>query len=169
MSYNKLKSLVANVEAIATAMKIRIDDRQATDQEKEVLSRYSGFGGIKDVLSIGTEHTVSNDVAEHIHRLQDLIEAYPYYDDAMRQAVIDSIKSSVLTAFYTPKFLIDAVARQIHATFMDNGLQMRTFLEPSAGIGGFLPSPCPTLAVTPLKKIALRDLSCRFCMIRQPR
>ena len=143
MSYNKLKSLVANVEAIATAMKIRIDDRQATDQEKEVLSRYSGFGGIKDVLSIGTEHTVSNDVAEHIHRLQDLIEAYPYYDDAMRQAVIDSIKSSVLTAFYTPKFLIDAVARQIHATFMDNGLQMRTFLEPSAGIGGFLPVAMP--------------------------
>ena len=143
MSYNKLKSLVANVEAIATAMKIRIDDRQATDQEKEVLSRYSGFGGIKDVLSIGTEHTVSNDVAEHIHRLQDLIEAYPYYDDAMRQAVIDSIKSSVLTAFYTPKFLIDAVARQIHATFMDNGLQMRTFLDPSAGLGGFLPVAMP--------------------------
>lgn len=143
MSYNKLKSLVANVEAIATAMKIRIDDRQATDEEKEVLSRYSGFGGIKDVLSIGTEHTVSNDVAEHIHRLQDLIEAYPYYDDAMRQAVIESIKSSVLTAFYTPKFLIDAVARQIHATFKDNGLQMRTFLEPSAGIGGFLPVAMP--------------------------
>ena len=95
------------------------------------------------MLSIGTEHTVSNDVAEHIHRLQDLIEAYPYYDDAMRQAVIDSIKSSVLTAFYTPKFLIDAVARQIHATFMDNGLQMRTFLEPSAGIGGFLPVAMP--------------------------
>jgi hypothetical protein len=54
MSYSKLKSLVANVEAIATAMKVRIDDRQATDEEKEVLSRYSGFGGIKDVLNIGT-------------------------------------------------------------------------------------------------------------------
>ena len=53
MSYSKLKSLVANVEAIATAMKVRIDDRQATDEEKEVLSRYSGFGGIKDVLNIG--------------------------------------------------------------------------------------------------------------------
>ena len=34
MSYSKLKSLVANVEAIATAMKVRIDDRQATDEEK---------------------------------------------------------------------------------------------------------------------------------------
>ena len=88
MSYNKLKSLVANVEAIATAMKIRIDDRQATDEEKDVLSRYSGFGGIKDVLNIGTEYTVSDDVAEPIRKLQDLIGAYPYYDDAMRQACL---------------------------------------------------------------------------------
>ena len=143
MSYSKLKSLVANVEAIATAMKVRIDDRQATDEEKEVLSRYSGFGGIKDVLNIGTEHTVSDDVAEPIRKLQDLIGAYPYYDDAMRQAVINSIKSSVLTAFYTPKFLVDAVTRQIHATLKDNGLQMSTFLEPSAGIGGFLPVAMP--------------------------
>ena len=143
MSYSKLKSLVANVEAIATAMKVRIDDRQATDEEKEVLSRYSGFGGIKDVLNIGTEHTVSDDVAEPIRKLQDLIGAYPYYDDAMRQAVINSIKSSVLTAFYTPKFLVDAVTRQIHDTFKDNCLQMSTFLEPSAGIGGFLPVSMP--------------------------
>ena len=131
------------MEAIATAMKVRIDDRQATDEEKEVLSRYSGFGGIKDVLNIGTEHTVSDDVAEPIRKLQDLIGAYPYYDDAMRQAVINSIKSSVLTAFYTPKFLVDAVTRQIHATFKDNCLQMSTFLEPSAGIGGFLPVSMP--------------------------
>ena len=143
MSYSKLKSLVANVEAIAKAMKVRIDDRQATDEEKEVLSRYSGFGGIKDVLNIGTEHTVSDDVAEPIRKLQDLIGAYPYYDDAMRQAVSNSIKSSVLTAFYTPKFLVDAVTRQIHATFKDNCLQMSTFLEPSAGIGGFLPVSMP--------------------------
>ena len=143
MSYNKSKSLVANVDAISTAMKIRIDDRQATDSEKEVLSRYSGFGGIKEVLNIGTGHAVSNDMDEPIRRLQNLIEAYPYYDDDMRKSVIDSIKSSVLTAFYTPKFLVEAVARQIHATFKDKGLQMRSFLEPSAGIGGFLPVAMP--------------------------
>ena len=46
MSYNKLKSLVANVEAIETAMKIQVQGRQATAEEKEILSRYSGFGGI---------------------------------------------------------------------------------------------------------------------------
>ena len=44
MSYNKLKALVANVEAIETAMKIHGQGRTATSEEKEVLARYSGFG-----------------------------------------------------------------------------------------------------------------------------
>lgn len=52
---------------------------------------------------------------------------------------IESIKTSVLTAFYTPAFIINAVARQIQVTFKTHGLTMRIFLEPSAGIGGFLP------------------------------
>lgn len=34
MSYNKLKSLVANVEAIKTALQIHIQGRQATTEEK---------------------------------------------------------------------------------------------------------------------------------------
>lgn len=124
MSYNKLKSLVANVEAIKTALQIHIQGRQATPEEKETLSQYSGFGGIKEVLNIGTDKPVSGDMEEPIRRLQELIDTYPYFTEAM--------KASVLTAFYTPKFLIDVVAKQIHATFKDNELQMRSFLEPSA-------------------------------------
>ena len=85
MSYNKLKSLVANVEAIATAMKIRIDDRQATDEEKEVLSRYSGFGGIKDVLNIGTEHTVSDDVAETAESMDSLVSSVRDLETQMQE------------------------------------------------------------------------------------
>ena len=109
MSYNKLKSLVANVEAIKTALQIHIQGRQATPEEKETLSQYSGFGGIKEVLNIGTDKPVSGDMEEPIRRLQELIDTYPYFTEAM--------KASVLTAFYTPKFLIDVVAKQIHATF----------------------------------------------------
>lgn len=139
MSYNKLKSLVANVEAIETAMKIQVQGRQATAEEKEILSRYSGFGGIKEVLNIGTDKPIGGDMQEPIQRLQELINAYPHFTEPMRHNVIEGIKASVLTAFYTPKFLVDAVVRQIHATFSENGLKMRSFLEPSAGIGGFLP------------------------------
>lgn len=76
MSYNKLKSLVANVEAIETAMKIQVQGRQATAEEKEILSRYSGFGGIKEVLNIGTDKPISGDMQEPIQRLQELINAY---------------------------------------------------------------------------------------------
>ena len=142
MSYNKLKALVANVDAIETAMKIRVQGRTATPDEKVVLSRYSGFGGIKEVLNIGTEQP-GGDIAVQLRRLHELIAQYPYFTDPIRHAVIESIKASVLTAFYTPKFIVDAVARQIHATFCDNGLTMRSFLEPSAGTGGFLPVAMP--------------------------
>jgi len=83
MSYNKLKSLVANVEAIETAMKIQVQGRQATAEEKEILSRYSGFGGIKEVLNIGTDKPISGDMQEPIQRLQELINAYPHFTEPM--------------------------------------------------------------------------------------
>lgn len=98
MSYNKLKSLVANVEAIETAMKIQVQGRQATAEEKEILSRYSGFGGIKEVLNIGTDKPISGDMQEPIQRLQELINAYPHFTEPMRHNVIEGIKASVLTA-----------------------------------------------------------------------
>ncbi len=73
MSYDKLNALVENVRAIELAMKIRLQGRRATDSEKEVLSRYSGFGGIKEVLNIGTNNPIDGRMAEPIERLQRLI------------------------------------------------------------------------------------------------
>ena len=113
MSYDKLKSLVANVEAIETAMKIKVQGRTATQEEKAVLSRYSGFGGIKEVLNIGTDRPIGGNMDEPVRRLQELIDTYPYFTEPMRQAVTESIKASVLTAFYTPKFIVDAVANAL--------------------------------------------------------
>ena len=143
MSYSKLKTLVANVEAIETAVKIHTQGRQATESEKEVLSRYSGFGGIKEVLNIGTDKPVANELAEPFERLKMSLRTFAGENEAEYRTLIESIKASVLTAFYTPQFFIDAIARQIQATLKDNGLQMRSCLEPSAGIGGFLPIAMP--------------------------
>ncbi len=143
MSYNKLTSLVANVEAIEAAVKIQAQGRQATESEKKALSRYSGFGSIKEVLDMGTDKPFADNLAEPMNRLQKALQSYADGNEDRYNALIDSIKASVLTAFYTPAFLIDALARQIQATFTDNGLQMRSFLEPSAGIGGFLPVAMP--------------------------
>lgn len=143
MSYNKIKALTDNVRAIETAVRIRRQRRQATVQEKETLSMFTGFGGIKEVLNIGTDKPIPNGLAEPIERLQGALRQLADGNELHYQSLTDGIKSSVLTAFYTPQFLIDAVARLIQSTFTPNDIPMRTFLEPSAGIGGFLPVAQP--------------------------
>ena len=143
MGYNKLTSLSANIKAIETAVAIRIQGRTATQEEKQILAQYSGFGGIKDVLDLGTDKPLDKGVSELLYRLLDALRTLAGGDEAACRSLVESIKSSVLTAFYTPQFLIDAVAAQIHKTFSANGLQMHSFLEPSAGIGGFLPVAMP--------------------------
>ena len=55
MGYNKLTSLSANIKAIETAVAIHSQGRTATQEEKQVLAQYSGFGGVKEVLTIGTQ------------------------------------------------------------------------------------------------------------------
>ncbi len=140
MTYNKLKALNANIEAIETALRLTAQRTKPTEADKETLMRYSGFGGIKEVLNIGTDNPMPKDMSEAIGKLQTLIENNPgFADDSMRKTAIDSIKASVLTAFYTPQSIIDALACEVHSLFARHGLTMRSFLEPSAGIGGFLP------------------------------
>ena len=143
MSYNKLTSLTANIEAIETAAKLFPLSRTATETEKQILSRYTGFGGIKEVLNIGTSQPVPDNMKEPFIRLQDILHTRSIGNEQLYNSMLNSIKSSVLTAFYTPTFFVQTVATQIQAAFRNNGLQMKTFLEPSAGIGGFLPIATP--------------------------
>lgn len=138
MRYNKQKALADNVNAIETALAVHGQGRQATDSEKKTLALYSGFGGIKEVLNIGTDKPMPDGMAEPMKRLQKILLEFAKSDITKYKTLIDGIKASVLTAFYTPQFVIDTVAAQIHTTFQDNGMRMRTFLEPSAGIGGFI-------------------------------
>ncbi len=76
---------------------------------------------------------------EAVKRLLSVLSKAAKGNETLYRQLLQSLKSSVLTAFYTPTFLIQAVAKQIKDTFMANDLKMGTFLEPSAGIGGFLP------------------------------
>ena len=139
MAYNKHKSFEDNVKAIETALTVLSQKRKATEPEKETMSLYSGFGGIKEVLNISTEKPIPQSMEETANRLLTVLGSFPTDKPQWCDTTIDSIKTSVLTAFYTPAFIINAVARQIQSTFKTHGLTMRTFLEPSAGIGGFLP------------------------------
>ena len=140
MAYNKLKALNANIEAIEIAMRLKTQELKPTEADKETLSQYSGFGGIKEVLNIGTDKPMQDEMSGQLQNLQRIIEEYPgFADETMRNSVIEGIKASVLTAFYTPSFIVKAIAKEIHSLFRKHSLTMRSFLEPSAGTGGFLP------------------------------
>ena len=143
VNYNKLQALEANTAAIETACQVRNEKRTATVAECKTLSLYSGFGGIKEILDLGTNAPVSDKMKQALDRLVCVLQTIAQGDETLYRELVDSIKASVFTAFYTPKFLIETVVNQIQATFQAHGLHMKSFLEPSAGIGGFLPVAMP--------------------------
>src|SRR5690606_23270379 len=57
-------------------------------------------------------------------------------DERQYKRYVDSLRSSVLTAFYTPPEIINTLSD----VFKENGIAIQTFLEPSAGIGGYIQS-----------------------------
>ena len=142
MSYNKLKSLVANIEAIKTAFQLRREKRKATQEEREILAKYSGFGGISEILNIGTEIPVADNLKQPLQELTDVLKQNADGNEELYNVLVKSLKSSVLTAFYTPKHIIDIVASQIQQTLTGHGLQMKTFLEPSAKLHCCFHSRC---------------------------
>lgn len=107
MNYNTLQSLEANTAAIETAFQVRSENRPATDAERETLSLYSGFGGIKEVLDLGTHNPMSDTMRQALDRLSSVLQVIAQGDEKLYKELTDSIKASVLTAFYTPKFLIE--------------------------------------------------------------
>ena len=94
MRYNKNKALADNVNAIETALAVHSQGRQATDSEKKTLALYSGFGGIKEVLNIGTDKPMPDSMAEPMKRLQELLQTFADGKETEYKALIDGIKAS---------------------------------------------------------------------------
>ena len=142
MSYNKRTHLRQNIDAIKLALKLDKEQRTATSQERETLAAYSGFGGIKAILSPAAKpediQRWSKSEVELFPLVQELHEVLRENSATpeVYKRYVGSLKSSILTAFYTPKPVIDALAE----TLKDNGITPTRFLEPSAGTGAFISS-----------------------------
>ena len=132
MAYNKTEHLRLNIEALRTAFALEREGRTATPQEQETLRVYSGFGAIKEVLEPlpHKKTTALTPLVEELHTL--LKENTP--DERAYKRYFDGIKSSVLTAFYTPPAVTDAIADIV----CDSAGDLRRVLEPSAGVGAFV-------------------------------
>ena len=132
-----------NIEAIRLALSLGVKGRGAqTAEEIAVLRKYAGFGGLKCILND------ANELADAVKwsksdielfaptvELRRLIHDYSK-DDKDFAGYMDSLKASVLTAFYTPMPVVDAISDALK----NSGIEVRSFLEPSAGQGAFIDS-----------------------------
>ncbi len=143
MAYNKLQTMRDNIEAIRLALRLDVEHRNAENAlEREILRKYAGFGGLKCILQDANELADAakwskSDIelfapTVELHRL---IHDYSK-DDREFAGYMDSLKASVLTAFYTPEPVIDALATSLR----ERGVKIKKFLEPSAGQGAFIDS-----------------------------
>lgn len=139
MSYNKKAHLRANIEAIRTVLALEREQRTATDAEKLTLQGYSGFGGLKCVLNpantlsdIGSWAKSELDLFPLVAELHQVIRDNTASEKEYKQ-YLASIKNSVLTAFYTPPEVVQALSNAVR----DSGIVTNRLLDPSAGMGEF--------------------------------
>ncbi|WP_286767739.1 MULTISPECIES: N-6 DNA methylase [Sphingobacterium] len=142
MGFSKKQHLQQNIDALRIAFKLEKEKQQATVGERLLMMQYSGFGGLKFVLNpiandIDINHwrKTEHDLFPITQELHQLLKENSE-DDKQYRRYVDSFKSSVLTAFYTPPQVIDTIC----VSLRESGLNIDKFLEPSAGIGSFIQS-----------------------------
>lgn len=142
MAFNKKQHLEQNIEALRVAFTLEKENRKATVEEKRSMRQYSGFGGLKFVLNPIQKESDFNQwrkSEQHLfpltQKLHQLLQENAA-DERQYKRYVDSMRSSVLTAFYTPPQVIDSIS----GIMKDKGLEIHNFLEPSAGIGSFVQS-----------------------------
>lgn len=142
MAYNRKQRLNDNIKAIETAFILDREQRTSTARERLLLERYCGFGGLKCILNPAREladavHWAKSDLELFVPtvELHRLIRENSKNESEYKQ-LMDSLKQSVLTAFYTPS----AVTEALTDVLKEHQIIPEKVLEPSAGIGAFVDS-----------------------------
>lgn len=143
MSFNRLQTMRDNIEAIRMVFSLGVKGRGAqTAEEIAVLRKYAGFGGLKCILNDANELADAAkwsksdiELFAPTVELRRLIHDYSH-DDREFKDYMDSLKVSVMTAFYTDHRIVDAISDGLKYS----GVEVKSFLEPSAGQGAFIDS-----------------------------
>lgn len=132
-----------NIEAIRLAFRLGVAGRSAQSaEEREILRKYAGFGGLKCILNDADELADAAkwsksdiELFAPTVELRRMIHDYSHNDREFKD-YMDSLKASVLTAFYTDNRIVDAITDALKYS----GVEVKSFLEPSAGQGAFIDS-----------------------------
>ena len=108
-----------NMEAIHLLQTLEKEERLATPEEQEILSRYVGWGGIPQAF----EESNSSWANEYLE-LKNTLSPEEY----------SAARASTLNAFYTSPTVI----RSMYEVLENMGLKQGNILEPSCGVGNFM-------------------------------
>ena len=108
-----------NMEAIRLLKELEQDQRLATSEEQEVLSRYVGWGGIPQAFE---------------ERNSAWAEEYTQLKGVLTPEEYSAARASTLNAFYTSPTVIKAM----YEALGNMGLKQGNILEPSCGVGNFM-------------------------------
>ena len=104
-----------NLAAIRTLKQLEAEDRQATPEEQETLSKYTGWGGFAKVFEPDNKH-------------------YKEVKELLTDDEFEAARKSTMTAFYTSPVII----KEMYAKLAEMGMNGGRLLEPSCGIGNFI-------------------------------
>ena len=140
MGYNVQQKLSDNIEAIRIALKWK-EGEKVSMTEAEALKKYAGFGGIKAMLypnSTSEEWIKQNATETDLKLYPKIMELHKllqeHFDEKRYKEVIDSVKNSALTAFYTPA----VVPQTLYKVLKEQRVEPKAFYEPSSGAGIFI-------------------------------
>ena len=141
-----------NIEAVRTAFTLDRERRTPTERERALLERYCGFGGLKCILNPARELADAARWAKSdLELFAPTVELHRIIrensrDETEYKRYMDSLKASVLTAFYTPQAITDTIVDVLH----DKKVRPKLVLEPSAGMGAFI---APVLSDNPQAEV----------------
>ena len=139
MAFNKRAHLRDNIDAIKTAFLLERENRTATKEERTILEKYSGFGGIKAVLNpVGhpgdERHWTKSDLDLFplVSELHEVLREGAG-DETQYKRYVNSLRNSILTAFYTPPEIVNTLVEALK----EQNIVPTQLLDPSAGTGVF--------------------------------
>ena len=110
------KKYEENIAAIKLLKQLENEDREATDEEKTIMAKYNGWGGLSKAFE---------ESSEQYYELQELLTTEEF----------NSSRESALTSFYTEPYIIDFMYKAIQRFGINDKCRI---LDPSAGVGNFL-------------------------------
>lgn len=140
MAFSIRQKLIGNLAALRIALS-RKDGVRPDVEQMDVLQKYAGFGGIKQVMyGDGSREDWQRQEAttEDMRVYDGMMELHALLkeqlDETTYKKAVDSVKNSVLSAYYTPEFL----PRSLFSALNLQCLSPRYLYEPSSGAGVFI-------------------------------